>query len=627
MSTTEPVQVPESSKSADSTEPTEKTGTAESAETAERTETAESAETAESTRTAESTESTESTERAAGPDGAEVVEAPKRPNVFARFIARRNYDYVGLVFALTFFCLSVTPSLLPRGSVLQGIISGILTATGYGLGVLLLWAVRRLLGRPKPLLRPNRIAWIVLGVLSAILIVVFLWLGSGWQQEIHKLMGMDPPNRAGYILVLLIGVVLAVAFVGLGRVLRRTARWLTRLLGRFIPAPAARLIGTVAVVLLVIYTLNGVIIDNLLAFMDASFKQVNSETEPGFAPPNQGTRSGGPGSLVSWSSLGNQGRKFVAGGPTTSQLREFSGTDPVDPIRVYAGLDSASSTAARADVAARELVRTGALDRKVLVVITTTGTGWVDADAVDPLEYMYNGDTAMVGMQYSYLPSWLSFLVDRQRAHDAGRELFDAVYRVWSARPAGQRPKLLVFGESLGSFGAETAFSGSADMRNRTDGMLLLGPPNSNTLWTQFVEARESGTPEISPIYQDGATVRFAADPDDLLAQPGAWDTPRVVYLQHPSDPIVWWSPNLMLSRPDWLEEERGDDVLPSTRWYPFVTFWQVTADMAFSTGVPGGHGHNYGTQPVKAWAVIAAPAGWTDARTEALEQTMSKGD
>jgi uncharacterized membrane protein len=100
-----------------------------------------------------------------------------------------------------------------------------------------------------------------------------------------------------------------------------------------------------------------------------------------------------------------------------------------------------------------------------------------------------------------------------------------------------------------------------------------------------------------------------------------------VVYLQHPSDPIVWWSPNLMLSRPDWLEEERGDDVLPSTRWYPFVTFWQVTADMAFSTGVPGGHGHNYGTQPVKAWAVIAAPAGWTDARTEALEQTMSKGD
>jgi uncharacterized membrane protein len=564
----------------------------------------------------------------ASTDGAQNVEAPAPVPPRRRrlgFLTRMRYDYVGLVFAVAFFCMSVTPSLLPRGWLLQGAVSGILTATGYGIGVLLVFIVRRLLDRPAPLLRPNRLAWLILGGISAVLIVVFMILGSGWQRDIHELMGMEPPNRAAYINVLLLTVVLFVMFVAIGRLLRRAARGLTRLLGRWIPAPAARLIGTVAVVLLVVYTLNGVVLDNLLAAMDSAFKQVNSETDPGVDAPSQGTRSGGPGSLVSWASLGNEGRKFVAGGPTASELRAFSGTDPVDPIRTYAGLDSAADTSVRAAVAVRELLRTGAFNRRVLVVITTTGTGWVDAKAVDPLEYMYNGDTAMVGMQYSYLPSWLSFLVDRARARDAGRELFDAVYQVWSTLPVGERPKLLVFGESLGSFGAETAFSGSADMRNRTDGMLLLGPPNSNTLWQEFVADRKDGTPEILPTYRNGETVRFAANPEDLLAPQGSWTTPRVVYMQHPSDPIVWWSPNLMLTRPDWLEEKRGADVLPAMRWFPFVTFWQVTADMAFSTGVPGGHGHNYGNQPVKAWALIAPPDGWTDDRTIALERTMTE--
>jgi uncharacterized membrane protein len=443
--------------------------------------------------------------------------------VFARFIARRNYDYVGLVFALTFFCLSVTPSLLPRGSVLQGIISGILTATGYGLGVLLLWAVRRLLGRPKPLLRPNRIAWIVLGVLSAILIVVFLWLGSGWQQEIHKLMGMDPPNRAGYILVLLIGVVLAVAFVGLGRVLRRTARWLTRLLGRFIPAPAARLIGTVAVVLLVIYTLNGVIIDNLLAFMDASFKQVNSETEPGFAPPNQGSPLGRP-RLARVLVLARQpGAQVRRRRPDDEPVAEFSGTDPVDPIRVYAGLDSASSTAARADGRRPGTRAHRRVDRKVLVVITTTGTGWVDADAVDPLEYMYNGDTAMVGMQYSYLPSWLSFLVDRQRAHDAGRELFDAC-------TASGRPGRRASGRSCSSSARASARS-VPRLPSAAAPTCVTAPTacSCSARRTATRCGRSSSRPARAAPPRSRRSTRTAPPcasprPDDLLAQPGAWD-------------------------------------------------------------------------------------------------------
>ena len=172
---------------------------------------------------------------------------------------------------------------------------------------------------------------------------------------------------------------------------------------------------------------------------------------------------------------------------------------------------------------------------------------------------MYHGDTAIVGLQYSYLPSWLSFLVDKERAHEAGRDLFNRVYGVWSQLPPQQRPQLLVFGESLGSFGAESAFSGVDDIRNRVDGMLLVGPPNRNSLWREFVAERDAGTTEMLPSYEQGTTVRFANDPPPTSHRPStAWATPRVAYLQHASDPIVWWAPRLIVSRPDWLDEPRG---------------------------------------------------------------------
>jgi uncharacterized membrane protein len=199
------------------------------------------------------------------------------------------------------------------------------------------------------------------------------------------------------------------------------------------------------------------------------------------------------------------------------------------------------------------------------------------------------------------------------------------VYGAWSKLPLNERPQLMLFGESLGSFGAESAFSGADDIRNRVDGMLLVGPPNRNELWRQFVADRDPGSTEILPSYENGATIRFAREPATDLDRPASlWSTPRVAYLQHPSDPIVWWSPRLMLSRPDWLREPRGADVSADVRWYPFVTFWLVTADMAFSTGVPAGHGHSYGAEPVAAWADIASPDGWTPQRTAELTDLIA---
>ena len=49
--------------------------------------------------------------------------------------------------ALIAGCLSFTPSLLPRGGIVQGLIWGITAAIGYGLGVLVAWIWRAFAAR------------------------------------------------------------------------------------------------------------------------------------------------------------------------------------------------------------------------------------------------------------------------------------------------------------------------------------------------------------------------------------------------------------------------------------------------------------------------------------------------
>ena len=176
----------------------------------------------------------------------------------------------------------------------------------------------------------------------------------------------------------------------------------------------------------------------------------------------------------------------------------------------------------RAKLAVDDLERAGGFDRANLLVATTTGSGWLAPWAVDSFEYLTGGDSAIVGMQYSYLPSWLSFLVDQKRAREAGRELFDAVYDRWSRLPTRERPRLFVFGLSLGSFGGETAFSGEYDLRNRTARALFARPPNFNLLYREFTDHRDPGSREVEPIFRVAA--RCASPTTSPPGSPAEWE-------------------------------------------------------------------------------------------------------
>jgi len=318
-------------------------------------------------------------------------------------------------------------------------------------------------------------------------------------------------------------------------------------------------------------------------------------------------------------SLGYEGRTFVATGPTVEQLTAFSGRPAMTPIRVYAGASSAEDLDGVADNVVSELRRTGAFDRQVLALANTTGTGWVSASLADPIEYLFNGDTAIAGMQYSFLPSWAAFVADRDTPQRAGRVLMEKVYAAWSALPADHRPRLVVFGESLGSFAGQAAFSGVQDMQARIDGAVWSGTPNFTDLWTSLTDSRDAGSLQRAPVIDGGAAVRFANQPADLALDGAPWGAHRVVYQQHATDPVVWWSSDLLFSKPDWLYEPVGPDVNPAIRWFPVVTFWQVTMDMVLSSGVPAGHGHHYGPECVDSWVAVLQPPNWTDSDTQRL--------
>lgn len=538
----------------------------------------------------------------------------------------RHYTFFGTALGLVFIWLSLTPSLLPRGPLFQGIVSGAAGATGYGLGVFAVWLVRFMLSKDTTPRAP-RWAWIALvavGVIGQILMIIYFHV---WQDEVRDLNGVPRMGFWDHPLTAVLSIVILFIFVEIGQLIGKLVRFLVRQLERVAPPRVSAVVVVALLLALSIALLNGVVVRFGMSALNKTFAAANDETDPKFAAPTSPLRSGGPGSAVTWESLGHQGRVFVSAGPTVDELSEFNGKPAIEPIRTYAGLHSADGIKATAALAAEELRRKGGLDRAVVAVATTTGTGWINEAEASALEYMYNGDTAIVSMQYSFLPSWLSFLVDKENARQAGQALFEAVDALIREMPEAQRPRLVVFGESLGSFGGEAPFLALNNLIARTDGALFSGPTFNNTIWTQLTRDRDEGSPEWLPVFDKGENVRFAARSDNLDRPNDPWGDPRVVYLQHASDPIAWWNPDLLFAEPDWLKEPRGYDVSGRMQWIPIVTFLQVSADMAVAVDVPDGHGHVYVKDVVNAWAAILQPPGWTPAKTEKLRPLLSNDE
>ena len=274
----------------------------------------------------------------------------------------------------------------------------------------------------------------------------------------------------------------------------------------------------------------------------------------------------------------------------------------------------------------QELIRTGAFERSVLVIVTPTGTGWIDPGGVDSIEYLHRGDVASVAVQYSYLQSWLALLLEPGYGAETASALFNEVYTYWTALPKESRPKLYLHGLSLGALNSER----SADLYDVVgepfQGALWAGPPFSSETWRFATDNRLPGSPAWRPHFRDASIIRFT-NQQNALRIPGArWGPIRIVYLQYASDPVTFFDPEALYSEPAWMQGRRGLDVSPALQWFPIVTLLQLTVDMASATVPPVGYGHVYAPEDyIDAWYAVSAPEGWSEERLDRLKTHLSR--
>jgi uncharacterized membrane protein len=537
---------------------------------------------------------------------------------------------VGLAAGLVFWFASLTPTLVPRGWVVQGVTSGACVALGYGIGTMAERTVRRAARRQDGGPQPRRMLPLVAGAAALVVGVAGMLAWTRWQDAARDLVGMShlawwegPPM---VLLSVVVGIVLIRTGTASGSLLRAAVRRTRR------RGPRWRRVAAMTVAVALIGLVGGqVAIRGFAAGVNGIYWALDQGTNPGIDRPTLATVSGGPSSLVQWETMGRWGRDFAAGVTTRDELSDYHGADADirDPVRVFVGMRSAETIEERAAVAVRELERAGGFERGVLAVWVPAGSGWVDPNAARALELLHAGDTAIAAVQYSFLPSFFSLVVDSSQAVAAGGALFEAVHERWSALPAQHRPRLIVFGASLGAAGAEGPFIGPdaaasvANFARQADGALIVGSLGWNPILRQLTEAREPGSPGWLPSYADGETVRFLTgrgrpEPD------APWGRSRVLYLQHPSDPVAYLSLDGLWSPMDWMDEPRGDGVPPDTGWFPIVSVIQAAADLSFSASLPSGFGHDYRVDYADAFARVAPPESWSAEDTARLEAYLA---
>ena len=535
-----------------------------------------------------------------------------------------SISIVGLLLGSLFFAASLTPTLVPRTYVTQGALSGFCWAAGYGIGLLgrQLWTYLELPFLPA---RAARIATTCAILLTAAVVIVSLWRAAPWQNSIRGLMGLPPEPTAHPYMVFGIAIVTAALILIAGMAFQSVRRFVSARADRIVPRRIANMVG-IAIAIVAFWSIaNGLIFRAALRVMDSSFERLDALFEPERMQPTSPLKTGSPASLLRWDELGRTGRGFVVSGPSGADIGAFTKKDALDPIRVYVGLRSAATARDRAKLALEELKRVKAFDRSILVVITPTGTGWVDPSAMDSVEYLHHGDIASVALQYSYLSSPLSLIVEPEYGAEAARALFTEIYGYWTALPKDKRPRLYLHGLSLGSMNSEKSFEMFELIGDPINGALWSGPPFRNRLWRTITDDRNAGSPAWLPQFRDGAFVRFANQNGFTVPPQTPWGPMRIAYLQYASDAITFFDPRDFYREPAWMKTPRGPDVAPELRWYPVVTMLQLGLDMAVAASTPLGYGHVYApAHYIDTWIAVTDVKGWSSDDLARLKQHLT---
>lgn len=418
--------------------------------------------------------------------------------------------------------VSLAPGLLPRTAIAQGLLTGVLVALFAGLV-----AGLRMMFRHSGFGARRR--WVEVTIVAGcgLVIVLSVVRAEWWQNRLRAAMGFSAVGFGYWFVWAVVALSVAAMLIGCARAVRWAVRHATR--ARNVT------LTIVAVLLLQIAVLPAETGWQHSADARADAATDSAATDSTGARPVPESLSAGGASVIDRSALGTQGRKFLSAEAGRS-------------VRVYGSMDSAPDLNSRVALVLRELERSGGLQRSNLVVMVPTGSGWIDEHAVTGLARRFDGDVAMVAVQYAAAPSWVGYLFGRRAAERSQRALFTALER----RLSGLKhpPHLYIYGQSLGATAGSAVFTDDADQRHRVCAALWAGPPADR-------------------VHHAGARI-----------------------LANSSDPVVQWSPELLWHAPN-LTDTRAD--APHPPWIPIIGFLQTSVDLLAALTPAPGHGHRYG--------------------------------
>ena len=179
-------------------------------------------------------------------------------------------DLWGIIGAAALFTLGLTPSILPRDWLYQGLVSGIAAGLGYTLGIALkrVWyrlVVRYVAPRHAWLdaatwpARRYRLASRIATAAFVVWMIGFAVFAVRWQRQLADALSAPAPTIASYVLVVPLALAVFTAFLFLLRLLRFCVRWLSSHFPQRFRA-AYRVVGAVLIVALVgTYTVENLI--------------------------------------------------------------------------------------------------------------------------------------------------------------------------------------------------------------------------------------------------------------------------------------------------------------------------------------------------------------------------------
>lgn len=447
-------------------------------------------------------------------------------------------------------------------------------------------------------------------------------------QEIQQSELNMPQAVPGSLVLIVASVGLGALFIFIGRCIRKFVRLIASAVNRIPPIARWVMVShernrwtrVGAALGFTLIALAGV--NAAFNWLTGVYDRTNSDATDQLAA-DLGVNSGSLASPLSWDTLGREGRYFVSNAMSPKTIAEITSRPAEQPIRLYVGMQQADTFEGRATLAVQELDRVDAWSREYLVIFGVTGTGWVDPDAINALEVVTGGNVTTVATQYSAVPSWIGFVIDSQTTINQNAATIDAVVRKWKQLPKDERPKLVLFGESLGSMGTQGAWDAKATPEEVTEDIqriIWVGPPAESTLWKSWQAERAAG-PAWDPVIGDGRITRVLVQTDD----PDRYDehsAPTIVFAAHANDPVVYWRPDLFYREADWTLPPHGPGVMPSLRWFPFITGFQVGMDL-ISGGAPPEVGHNYSADMAAAVALGVGNPQWNTRDTVTLQEVL----